>query len=324
MSRSIQFALFGALAAASLLSTGCESASLRMLSLVGMERRPLAVALVVDRPEDAAQALNPFADYKPLQHALGRQLARPVAVDACFSFQVEPAFANGWYDLAVLTPTQFARLSSPAASRVVAVSVDRQGRVRRSALLIVRADSPLHTPDELKGLVVGFGPRENALTHYAALRYLESEGVAETSLAHDLLPLPGNLRHFAQGATLAQAVIERSVAAGFIDEADWEALPETSAVEFPARDRLRVLGRTAPLPHRLLLASPRLDAGTLHAVEDFVFTVGRLHPDALRNLPVSGYRAATPDTVAACLDLHPGSEPAAAAPVLTATPPDPR
>jgi ABC-type phosphate/phosphonate transport system substrate-binding protein len=294
------------LAALVLFVTGCQSTGLRLLNLMGLEPHPLSVALVADRPTDAVQAVNPFAAFKPLQAALADELGRPVAVDVCFSFQVESGFATGWYDLAVVTPTQFARLKDPAAVRTLCVAVDRQGRTARSALLVVPAESQVQSVQDLRGRVVAFGPAEDGITHHGAVQYLRSQGLWPEDLALDLLPIPGSLRHYADGRATADALLSGSAAAGFIDEADWQDLPETG--DGAPRDQLRIVARTPALPIKLLIASPRLDPATADAVRDFALRVGTTRPDALAGLPISGYQEPDDALVQACRTLNPPTE----------------
>lgn len=289
-----------------ILFAGCQSAGLRLLNLIGLESRPLSVALVTDRPTDAVQAVNPFAAFKPLQAALAEELGRPVAVDVCFVSQAESGFASGWYDLAIVTPTQYARFRNPAAVRTLCLAEDRQGRSARSALLVVPSESSIQSVHDLRDRVVAFGPAEDGVTHYGALQYLRSNGLRPKDLKLDLLPLPGSLRHYADGRGVAEAVGSGAADAGFIDEADWEALADPG--EGSARDRLRVVGQTPPLPIKLLIAAPRLDDETAARVRSFALQVGTTRPEVLAGLPVSGYRAPDDALVQACRTLDPPAD----------------
>jgi len=283
---------------------GCQSAGLRLLSLVGLRQKPLSVALVIDRPETAAQAINPFPAYGLFQKALAEHLGRPVAVDVCFGFQVEPAFSTGWYDLAVLSPMQFAMLKAAREAHVIAVSVDMQGRSARPALLVVPADSELTAASDLRGKSVAFGPVGDARTTRAALLCLAREGVQQDDLTLELLPTPGSLKHLPDARAVVRAVISREVAAGFLDQAAWEALPEHDDREAePARDKLRIIARTVALPDRLLVASPKLDPVTVQQIRRFALEVGREHPEVIQPLACSGYCVPTEALLCACRSL---------------------
>ncbi len=286
---------------------GCQTAGSFFLNFVGLEKKPLAVAVVMDpKPTAAVTALNPFPRYLALQNALSKQLDRPVAVDPCFEFQAAHGLSNGWYAVAVLTPAEFARLPAKDVGQVLAVPVDRQGRPAQTAVLIVPASSKLQDAADLRGKVVAFGPEDDGRTHLAALQLLRAAGVEKTDLSLEVLPIPGGLRHMPDMRSITQAVINGSAAAGFIDAGAWEALPEHSAGDEPARDKLRVIGRTAALPDRLLVASPRLDDATADAVRKFLLSEAKEHPEVLVPLEIGGYEVPGDDVVSTCRKLAAG------------------
>lgn len=290
---------------------GCRTAGLHFLGFIGLQKKPLTVAMVMDRPAHAAvQAINPFGLYRPLQETMTRSLERPVAVDICFPFQVQMGFDTGWYHAAVVTPAQYARLSDDTRSRVLVVPVDREGRSARGALLIVPLNSPVSAAAELRGQTVAFGPAEDSRTHIAALQLLKEAGLSRTDLALEVLPVPGSLKHFPDGRSVAQSVINGSSAAGFIDEAVWESFPEHATKEGePARDRLRILGRTAALPDRIWIASPKLDGATANQLRTFLLEAGGDHPRALEPLGVAGYEVPGEELLASCRALAGSIEP---------------
>ncbi len=289
-------------------ATGCQTTGSYLLSTIGLEKKPVAVALVLEeKPGAAVASLNPFPAYVPLQKALADDLGRPVAVDSCFAFQACQGLSNGWYAVAVVTPTQFARLPKDQSWRVLAAPVDPQGRVTRRAVLVVATGSPVTGAAELRGKVVAFGPRDDARTHLAALQLLREAGLEPTDLSLELLPIPGSLKHMPDMRAVAQTVINGSADAGFIDEAAWEAFAEHSQQEGePARDKLRIIGRTVALPGRLLIASPKLDDTTARKVSAFLLATGTKHPEVLEPLGLSGYQLPDDAAITACRVLAAG------------------
>ncbi len=287
-------------------ATGCQSAGHRFLQLVGLGNEPLSLALTIDpQPTKAAEALNPFKPYAPLQKALGEHLGRPVAVDCCFPFQTGLGLEDGWYDLAVVTPGQFARLKNPAGLRVVAVPVDEAGRVATGAVLIVPRDSEIEHVADLRGQRVIFGPADDSRTHYAGLELLKSAGLSKGDLKLEVLPVPGSLMHRPNMHATAQAVLSGSADAGFIDEATWEALPDAAQdADEPSQDKLRVVGRTIALPGRLLVASPKLGDATIADVRSFLLAVGQRDPDVVEPLGIAGFGPPPDTAVANALSLQ--------------------
>lgn len=288
-------------------ATGCQTTGSYLLSTIGLQKKPLAMALVLDRPTEAVAALNPFPAYAAMQKAMADHLGRPVAIDPCFVFQARQGLGSGWYAIADVTPAQYAHLVGEGAPRVLAVPIDKDGKTARSALLIVPAASEVSKPEDLRGKKVAFGPADDGRTHYAALQLLREHGLRPTDLSLEALPVPGSLRHMPDMRALAQTVMNGSAAAGFMDESAWDALPMHAEKEdAPAQDRFRVLGRTAELPLRLFVASPRLEAADAEKVTDFLLAAAKDHADVLEPLGVTGYQQPRPDLVTACAKLPVG------------------
>jgi ABC-type phosphate/phosphonate transport system substrate-binding protein len=294
-----------------LCATGCQTLSSRFLSLMGLSKDPLALALAMDNsPAAPVEALNPFPRYAALQKALGDGLGRPVAVDVCFLFQADLGLTSGLYDVADVTTTQYARLTRPETLRVLAVPADQQGRIARCAVLVVAANSPIQGVPGLRGKIVAFGPADDPRTHHAALHLLQREGLAKTDLALEVLPVLGGLKHMPDARSVAQTVASGGSDAGFIDEAAWDALPEHAPpADEPARDKLRIIGRTAPVPDRVIVASPKLPAETADKVSALLLAMECDHPDALKPLGIAGFGTPDADAAAAWRKLILPAEP---------------
>lgn len=297
--------LTGALLACLAANAGCQTIGTLIVSRAMFQRSPLQIALVTDDvPAAAIAPLNPFPLYLSLQAAMSREIDRPIIVEPCFPFQAAQGLANGWYEIAILTPAQIARLgaSTPAP---FAVSVDAAGAVLRPALLVAAADGPIQSIGDLRGRRVAFGPLGDSRTHYAALQLLRDNGLTPADLAPVGLTPAGGPHHMADGASIARAVSNGEVDAGFIDKAAWAALGASADVVVGARAAdLRVIGVTLALPDTLLVASEKLDSLDLARVRRFFLNVGQRDPEALKPLGVSGYIAIADDHVAACRALR--------------------
>ena len=289
-------------------ATGCQSAGLRFLSLIGLEKEPVVVALVAEkRPAASAaplEALNPFAPYDALRAELSKELGRPVALDLCFPLQLAPSLSTGMFHLAVVSPGQYAGLAKREQFPVIAVPSNAEGRVTRPALLVVPSGSPVESVEALRGMTVAFGPARDARTHYAAVNLLARHGLKTSDLSLEVLPILGSLKHMPNMRAVAQTVINGSSGAGFIDAAAWAEFPEHDERRGePARDKLRVIARTAELPDRLILASSKLDQAALEGTREFLLAAGEKHPESLRPLRVAHYAAPTDEILAACAGL---------------------
>ncbi len=286
---------------------GCASGAVRFLNLIGLSERPLVVLHVAAQQRETgegtvAKLIDPFAPYRGIRQALGKDIQRTVVPELCFSFQIEPSLRVGTSHLAVVSPLDYARLGNKDDFPIVAVPVDRSGQVARPALLVVKQDSPIQSVPELARKRVAFGPADHPRTHIAALKLLQENGVTRSNLSLELLPVPGTLRHRESAADIARDVASGATAAGFVDAHDWDALPETSTDKQIGRDRLRILAKTQEVPYRLIIASPTLERQTVVAVRDFFLRAGTEHADAMP-LNLSGFAAVEPDQVASWLEV---------------------
>lgn len=304
-SRRAAFLLLASAAALATL-TGCQagaSAGIELLHLVGIAQKPLGVSHVAEpgrAPDSAAGLINPFAQYDAFHAALGRATKRTVVPDLALPFQIAPNLSLGLTQLAVVTPLQYAQIGDRDRFPVLAVSVDEGGKAMRPALLVVPASSSVQQIGALRGAAVAFGPAGDARAHHAALMLLADNGLKPADLSLSVVPIPGSLRHYPNPRAVAQAVMNNSCVAGFVDEAAWDALPEhASGDNEPAHDRFRVLAKTRPMPQRLVIASPTIDARLRASVTDFLMGSARNNPDALRPLKQSGFEAPTAEAKAA-------------------------
>ncbi|MCH8808150.1 MAG: phosphate/phosphite/phosphonate ABC transporter substrate-binding protein [Planctomycetes bacterium] len=291
-----------------LATTGCRSAGLRLLNLIGIKKDPIMVLFVLDDehepPKDIREWINPAAPYEPLLAAMERELGRPVGYDMCFSFQLAPCLNTGLSHLAVVSASQYVEVLDHGEFEVLAVAIDDKGRSARSALLVVPAESGIRGLDDLRKKRIAFGPNGDARTHHAAWKLLREHGLDKTDLALELLPLPGSLKHMPHMRAIAQSVINHSSDAGFVDEGAWEAFPESDPREGePARDKLRVVARTVAVPNQLILRSPKLDDPGAKSVRAFLMSVGAKSPEALDALPNAGYGPASAELLALCREV---------------------
>jgi ABC-type phosphate/phosphonate transport system substrate-binding protein len=291
---------------------GCESPGARFLNFITLQKNPLVLALVTENratSDGPLRVLDPFGPYGPLQSAMAHELHRTVALDLCFPLQLQPCLETGLYHAAVVSPIQYARLSDPQCFPVIAVPADEGGPISRAALLVVPADSPVESVDELRGKTVAFGPAGDSRTHYAALELLAEHGLQKTDLSLELLPIPGSLKHLPGTREVVASVINGSSAAGFVDEGQWQELPECSGPEDGvARDKLRVIARTAALPDSLVIASPKLDSQTFARTQAFLINADNTHPEALRPLHIQRYEVPSDELLTACRSLaHSGA-----------------
>jgi ABC-type phosphate/phosphonate transport system substrate-binding protein len=298
----------GLCAALAFTFAGCDGKPIPLLKLSDDEARPLQLGIVADRRceplENPLDLFFPFESFEPLRAALGRELGRPVDFGLCFLFTADEYLCDGLFDLAILSPVQYANLPDRERFPVLALARDKHGRTVASGLLVVAGGGEIRSVADLRGKVVAFGPPRDSRTHCAALRRLAELGIRPADLAPSPLPARGALKTLPGSQEVACSVLEGSSHAGWIDEGYWEGLPESAAeAQGPSRVTLRVIDRTIAIPELLVVGSSRLDASTRRRIEGFLYTLGNRQPEVLRPLGLSGFEPPGEEVLAACARL---------------------
>lgn len=278
-------------------STGCRVFD---INLIGLEK-PIRTALVTDRVEEL---LNPQLSYNPLLLEMRKMLGRPVGLEPAFTHQAEPLLIEGHFQMAVATPMQFAQFSTIDQADAMVMPSPLIGKASRPAVLVVKADSTVEQALDLRGKRIGFGPKNNARTYFAALALLDESGIAPAEIKRGLLLEDSLWRHQLAARGRAESLLNGYIDAAFIDEAAWDKFPEKDerATE-PCQSKLKVIARTVAVPDRIWLASPTLDAGTRERITNFLLKAREDHPDPLKWLNIGGYEMVDEQTLANCRKL---------------------
>lgn len=262
--------------------------------------KPVAVAVVTDDPLALA---NPFSAYTDLRRALALELGRPVAVDFCLTFQAAPYLDSGLYQFAIATPSQFSRIATSAAPRVIAVSADSAGVASREALLLVTADSAAQSVADLRGRPIAIGKAGDCRTHHAAVCLLCTHGVVQEPGPLTLLAPGHQLTHIDDPAVALRDLLAKKFDGAFVDARFWEALPAAPAESAAGRSQFRIVGRTAALPDALVLASPRADDATLRRVRDFMLGAHQRNARVLAALQIERWIEPDENLIASCREV---------------------
>lgn len=277
--------------------SGCIRQSVLALGHV-FGTKPIAIGIVTENPIDM---IVPFTAYDGLCRRLSKETGRNVVAQPCAPFQVESYLESGFYQFAVVTPAQYARLSNRDALTVVAAPKDSEERLARAALLLVASDSDYHEVTQLRNKLIAFGPSGNSRTHIAALELLKEHGIGRDAIKTDMLPIPGSLRHVADARAIVRSVASGGSDAGFIDEADWQTSAEAAnSTSIASPERFRVIGRTIALPDALIVASPKTPQEVIDQVRRFLIAASQDNMDVLEPLKISGYVHVSDDLIRAC------------------------
>lgn len=268
-------------------SAGCRS----FINLFGMDE-PVRMALVTENP---VELINPFSPYDPLVTAMRDELGRRVTIEPLFPGQTGPQLRSGRFHLAMATPLHYARMEDRTAFRLVAAPGTHAKPVSRPAVLIVPANSEIESVSQLADKRVAFGPKDAVRTYHAGLALLRSQGLDEESLAAEW-PVVGDLsKHIAGPTARTQTVLDGTAAAAFLDEAEWNLMPELEEQPGePCRSKLRVIARTAAVPDLLLFASPELDDETFNQIQGFLLSVHLKQSEVLEPLGYDGFWSLSP------------------------------
>lgn len=279
------------------LLAGCRSGGIPLLNLLPTGKTTTVIGLASDlKPlfSDDNIQINQLERFEPLRKSAQVELGHAVLIDLCMELQLSPNLNLGLDQFALVTPAQFGRLPDREKYELLASSIDNAGRPGRSGVLVVSANSNTRAIGDLRGKVIGFGPERDARVNSAALKLLEDNGLKRTDLSLEALPIPGSLKVFPNSRAVVQSVINFSSDGGFVDEAYLESLPETAADKSePARDKLRVIGRTAASPDWLVIAGAKADAAARARFKEFLLQVGKKNPESLTKLALSGFGAPT-------------------------------
>jgi ABC-type phosphate/phosphonate transport system substrate-binding protein len=248
------------------------------------------MALVTENP---LELLNPFTPWEDLLVKLREETGQPVSLTVDFPFVAGPQLQSGAIGLAVVAPRHFVQLPDHQRLQIVAAPSDSSRPASRPAVLLVRQDDEsIENVADLGGKRVAFGDPADDRTYRAPLALLSASGLVEQDLAFDLLG-PG--RHQRTARLRLMLLLEGKVDAVFVDEADWNELPATSAQpQEPAQVQFRVVAQTIPVPKRLIVASPELEADRVETIRRFLLAADQAHPEVLRPLDCAGFWTVPP------------------------------
>ena len=178
------------------------------------------------------ERFQPLADY--LSEATGERFV--IEVSSSYEAHIH-SVAEGLVDLAYMGPASFARLWREAGPHDVLAREAILGRETFHGVLLARDDSDAYGVDDVSGRTVGFVNDSSTMGYWMPRRLLAEYGIELDDLAgHRFL---GNHHNV--------------VAAVLLGDVEVGAVREEVYREYAGRG-LRVLGRTADVPHHPLVA----------------------------------------------------------------------
>jgi ABC-type phosphate/phosphonate transport system substrate-binding protein len=171
--------------------------------------------------------------FELLDHEYGIRLQPTYFIEP---YQMEEAVLSGTYAAVLAKPWSALRLQQAAGAdyrRVVDV-LDPSTNRWLTGMLVVRADSPVQTMEELNGRHVCLGQPDAYEKHHAAKRLLDLHGV-----------IPGKTTENASCGENLGMLLDEVADAAFVSD---YALSADCAVDFAHPDDFRVLAHTEPIP----------------------------------------------------------------------------
>lgn len=228
------------------------------------------------------------APWLPLRMAMGKGLNAPVRFVRSNYRSIRYHLGTGRMEFAWVSATEYAEITRRDVSKLVAIPVNTAGTQERSGLIIVKKDSKVQSLKDVKGKRFEFGPRKDAILHWAALEALKKEGLTEKDIVKQALPPFG---HHINSYEVAKAVLLEGAEAGVVDELEFRSWPEKKTLLTPlsvCQDQFRVIAETDPVPEGPIIASKKIDPALFSKMQDLLIhklkgdksVLGKLHYQA--------------------------------------------
>lgn len=197
----------------------------------------------------------------PLTRYLSQQLGRPVSLKLA---QDMPGaikdVASGQVDLAYLTPVAYLKAHAMGGAQLVCKTIT-DGKGSFKLMIVVRADSPIKTIEDLRGKKFAFGDR-------AAL--LQRAVVVGSGIKMNEFGMYDFLGHY---DNIVRAVLHGEFDAGI--------LKDTMAYKWMNRG-IRILYASEDLPPYNIAASKNVSKGMLHKLQEAFLKLNAKNPENMK------------------------------------------
>jgi phosphonate transport system substrate-binding protein len=229
------------------------------------ETKAIVVGDISDEPIDTIAKTQPFADYLATQletFEIGRGEVK-VAPDMETMARWLKA---GEVDLYIDSPYPVLIVSQQSGAKPI-LRRWKDGIAQYHTVIFARADRGLQSLDDLKGKTIAFEEPFSTSAYLLPLGYLRKAGyqVIEIDQADATLPTD-HIGYIFTGddQNNVQWVISGKVAAGAIDSASFERLPETTRAQFT------ILAETENVPRHLVLVAPQMEPQRQEAIAEIL------------------------------------------------------
>ncbi len=188
--------------------------------------------------------------FTPLAEYLGRAIGQPVAVEISNAYSAHiQKIGQGTLDIAFMGPASYVILTDRFGKRpLLAAFVTKEGKVFHGRIM-VRADSPIRSLEQLKGKRFVFGDRDSTMSHFVPRWLLLKSGVDVKDFA--------NATYVSNHDNIALGILSGVFDAGAVKE-------EIFRIYEP--QGLRSLARSPAVADHLFVAREGLPEKTVRAI----------------------------------------------------------
>jgi phosphate/phosphite/phosphonate ABC transporter binding protein len=191
------------------------------------------------------------AEFTPVADFLAARIGRPVQLVVAKDYaEISSLLKTHSVEFAVLFPLAFAQAEGTIPDVTLIACSVRQGKPAYHGYIITTRNSPVHSLAELRGRRIGFVDRGSTSGYLFPVQVLIDEGLIKTP--EDLPKFFSEVKFLKSHDNVLKAVLAGEVDAGAIY--DGEVAQAGRLGVDPGQ--LRILARTAPIPHEAVVAAP--------------------------------------------------------------------
>ncbi len=209
---------------------------------------------------------------------LSRQLGEPVDFVQTLSYdETQEGFVNGVLDFGILNAFSYLEIEESETITAVAERMKR-GRNSYSCHILVRADSPVKTLEDLKGRVFAFGDPSSTSSSLIPHRLLLEAGVDPNEDLAKFFYIP-------KQDSLLYAILNRTADAGAVASFIFEEQEQS------LRSHFRILANSEPFPLGPFVVSRRLEPEMIERIRRVLLSMGEdpLGRAALESADLEGF-----------------------------------
>ena len=214
------------------------------------------------------------AEFQPVADYLGEKIHRPVELVIAKDYaEISGLIRSRKVDFAVLFPLAYAQAEAAIPGVTLIGCSVRQGKPAYHGYLITRAEGGPRNLAALRGKRIGFVDKGSTSGYLYPVQVLIDAGLISSGA--DLPRFFSEVKYLKSHDAVLKAVIDGTVDAGAVY--DGEVAQAGRLGVDPGR--LRILARTAPIPHEAVVAAPGVDDHLREAFREALLSLDTRTPE---------------------------------------------